>query len=272
MTVTYVLPSTHLEKFYAFREAESKARTELSPELIKTIRAESLSMHSELPFMSIDEGVAKIKIEGLLEQTVSVSSILSGGATAYEDIEKATLEADANPSVREIQYHISSPGGNWDGVDYCAEVIASAKKPTAVYVYTEAQSGGYYLASQADKVYAVTKGSLFGSIGVACEVFDRTEEDGRKGVRRLVFTNSESADKRPDLLTDEGAAVMRDHLDQLYAIFEGRVVEGRRKNAEKYRGFFRENREGIKGAFRYGGKSPCFGADRRHTDRRRSAG
>jgi ClpP class serine protease len=233
VNVYYALGGEYLESWYAYREMESRVRKEISAEAVKEIRDGALSAERG-PILSVEGGVARIKIEGLLQRRVTASAALLGEAASYEEIEKATLEAASDPDAREIEYHISSPGGNWEGIDYCAEVIASAGKPTKAIVYSEAQSGGYYLASQADKVYAASRGSLFGSVGVAAEMFDRTEEDGRKGVRRLVFTNTRSADKIPDPATDAGAAVVLERLDALYEIFEGRVVEGRRKSV---RGF-----------------------------------
>ena len=45
-----------------------------------------------------------------------------------------------------------------------------------------------------------------------------------------MFTNRESADKRPKAGKPEGAAVIQEQLDGYYRIFENRVVEGRQKN------------------------------------------
>jgi ClpP class serine protease len=234
MTIYYALNGEYLENYYVFREMEAKVRKEISVEVIKEIKEGVLSFGSDTPLLSIEDGIARIKIDGLLQQQQTVSASLLGPVTTYEDIEKATLEAVSDYTVQEIEYHISSPGGDWDGVDYCAEVIAKAGKPTKAIVYTEAQSGGYYLASQADKIYAATRGSLFGSIGVACELFDRTAEEGKKGIRRLVFTNTQSVDKRADPATEAGATVVMEHLDMLYDVFETRVIEGRRKNTADF--------------------------------------
>jgi ClpP class serine protease len=229
MNVYYALNGEYLEQYYVFREIESKVRTEISVEMIKEIQQRTLAFASDAPILSVEGSIAKIKIDGMLEQYETVSSFLSGPMTTYENIEKATLEAVSDHRVKEIEYHISSPGGTWEGIDYCAEVIAKAGKPTKAIVYSQAQSGGYFLASQADKIYAQTKGSMVGSIGVAVELFDRTQEDGKKGIRRLVFTNTQSTDKRYDPATEAGSDILVEHLDMLYTIFENRVITGRRK-------------------------------------------
>jgi ClpP class serine protease len=229
MNVYYALGAEYLEHYYVFRELEAKVRKEISVEMIKAIQDGTVSFTSEAPLLVVEQGIARIKIEGMLQQRSTVSASLLGPVTTYEAIEQAIAEAVSDYAVREIEFHLSSPGGTWEGIDYCAEMIAKAGKPTTAIVYNEAHSGGYYLASQADTVYAVTRGSLFGSIGVAAELFDRTEEEGKKGIRRLVFTNSQSKDKRPDPATEAGASVVQEHLDMLYDIFEQRVIAGRRK-------------------------------------------
>jgi ClpP class serine protease len=247
MKVFYALAPAELERFYIFRDMESRVRADLSVELIDKIKAEVYAdreAEGTIPPYSVKDGIACIVIEGTLTAKVHISDDLYGDVTTYSDIELATRAADADPMVREIHYAINSPGGGWDGVDYCAEVIKTATKPTTAIVYSSAQSGGYYLASQADKVLAVTKGSLVGSIGVAAEIFDRTEEQGKKGIKRLIFTNSQSTDKRPDANTDAGAAVIQEELDALYAVFEGRVVEGRQQNIKD---FTAENVRQLKG-------------------------
>jgi ClpP class serine protease len=151
-----------------------------------------------------------------------------------DNIFQATRLADADPMVLEIQYHINSPGGYWDGLDYCAEAIKSTQKPTTAVIYTMAQSGGYYLASQADRIVAVTKGSSVGSIGVVVEVFDRTVEDGQKGITRHILTNRAITDKWPKPEEAAGRELIIDRLDQLYAIFENRVIEGRKKQVKGF--------------------------------------
>jgi ClpP class serine protease len=232
MTIYYALDQAELDRYYAFREMESRLRSELSPELIADIKAavhEERDAQAARPRYETRNGEAHIVIEGTLAAKRQVSDELYGDVTTYADITKATHDAEADPLVREIVYDINSPGGSWDGIEDCAEAIKNAAKPTRAIIHTAAQSGGYFLASQTDRIDAATKGSMVGSIGVAAEVFDRTLEDGQKGIKRYVLTNRESPDKRPKVEEAEGRELIIDRLDQLYAIFENRVVEGRAK-------------------------------------------
>ena len=233
MICYFALAQEELARFDAFRVMESQVRTEISVEIIDRIKAEAREAAS-LPILEVKDGVANIKIEGTLEQESTISSSLMGPTTSYKDIEEATQRADADPFVQKIAYHIDSPGGNWNGLDYAAEVIKTAEKPTEAIVYTGAHSGGYYLASQADKIYAATKGSSIGSIGIASEVYERSKEEEQKGIKRYVLTNTLSKDKRPDIKEEEGYAVYQERLDALYDIFENRVVDGRKQSVKDF--------------------------------------
>jgi ClpP class serine protease len=239
------MAAEELERFYAFREAEARVRREISADFVKEIKAEALEWGAaeKSPYKT-EGGVANIGISGTLEPKRTVSSSLYDETTTYEEIEEAVRAAEADPLVEKIRFNINSSGGNWDGVDCCAEVIKRARKPTEAVIYTGAHSAAYYLASQCGKIYAATKGSAAGSIGVAVEYFDREKQEEQKGIRRYVFTNTESADKRPKVSEPEGAAVIRDRLDQYYTVFENRVIEGRRRNVPD---FTAENVRQLKG-------------------------
>ncbi|MDR0374402.1 MAG: S49 family peptidase [Treponema sp.] len=231
MKVWYALADEELDRFYIFREMESRLRADLPVKSIEEIKAavyEAQEAEGGQLLYETRDGAAVIAVSGTLTAKRHVSDDLYGDVTSYADIERAVLAAEADPLVREIHYHINSPGGYWDGLDCCAEAVKTARKPSTAFVYTSALSGGYYLASQADRILAVTKGSSVGSIGVAAEVFDRTSADGQKGIIRHVLTNRASGDKRPKPEEEAGRELIVDRLDQLYGIFENRVLEGRR--------------------------------------------
>jgi ClpP class serine protease len=233
MKVFWAVKAEELERFYAFREAEARVRREISADFIREIRASALETGERAPYKT-ESGIANINIEGTLEPKRTLSSSLYDETTTYGEIEEAVRAAEADPLAEKIRFNINSPGGSWDGVDYCAEVIKTARKPTEAVIYTGAHSAAYYLASQCGKIYAATKGSAAGSIGVAAEYFDREKKDEKEGIKRHVFTNTESGDKRPKPGEPEGAEAIRAQLDQFYGVFENRVIEGRKKNVPDF--------------------------------------
>jgi protease-4 len=247
MKVYYAMADEELARAYVFRDLESRLRADLPAQTISEIKEavyEEREQTAERQLYETRDGIAEISINGMLTAKRHISDDLYGEVTAYGDIERATRMADGDPGVREIHYHVNSSGGYWDGVDYCAEVIKNAQKPTTAIIYTTALSGGYFLASQADRILAVTRGSSVGSIGVLAEVFDRTVEDGQKGITRYILTNRASGDKHPKPEEAAGREVIIDRLDQLYQIFEDRVVEGR---GRRIKGFSAETIRGLAG-------------------------
>jgi ClpP class serine protease len=91
-------------------------------------------------------------------------------------------------------------------------------------------SAGYYLASNTSNLKAVSRGTTVGSIGTAVSIVDYTEARASDGVKVYHLTNSASPDKRPDITTEEGRDVVVDELNEAYALFEERIIEGRGGN------------------------------------------
>lgn len=88
----------------------------------------------------------------------------------------ATLEAqlryaENDPSIRAVVVELDSPGGEAAASErlYFDILRLRERKPVIVMVNTLAASGGYYLASAADLIYA-TPSSSIGNIGVISEV------------------------------------------------------------------------------------------------------
>lgn len=185
------------------------------------------------------DGVAHIGVRGLLVSSRSMWGWLFGETeTVYTDICEATLAADADPAVREVYYHVDSNGGMVDDCDFAAQVIAETQKPTTAIVGANAASGAYYLISGCDQVLAQSRGSMIGSIGVVCSITDYSGMNERSGIKEYEIVNQRSQNKRPKPSTEEGYAVFQEQADELYDVFENRVVEGRSPHVE---GFSAEN-------------------------------
>jgi ClpP class serine protease len=100
------------------------------------------------------------------------------------------------------------------------EAIASTKKPLVARA-TSAQSAAYAIAAAADKIEAVGRAAMFGSVGVAADVIVYADE--------ISITNSDAPDKRPDLTTAQGRAVIVRELDAIAELFYGAIATGRSK-------------------------------------------
>ena len=184
------------------------------------------------------EGAAHIPIVGELTpaaQTDACGAYTAQALTEYGFIIEAAKAADMDPAVKSIAFDIDSPGGYVSGVDEAAQVIAGLAKPTLARVGDMAVSAAYWLASQADKIEALSPISRVGSIGVAAEEYDEDEKLSREGVAHRVYTSTDAPDKQPDTATAEGRDKIVSELNELHSVFVSRVASGRGVTAEKVR-------------------------------------
>ncbi len=198
----------------------------------------------ESSILSISSGVATIAIEGMLSKAGPdlLDELLGLGGTSYGDIEKALVEAIGDPAVSSIRLAIDSPGGEVFGVDEARGAIAraAAAKPVTAVNTGNIASAAYWLASAADRIVSTSPVNLTGSIGVVAVAIDRSDRDRRFGVVTVVSRNA--PDKRPDLGTEAGRAVIQDQVDALERAFIERIAEGRGVSAETVRTTFGRGR------------------------------
>lgn len=169
--------------------------------------------------------VAEIEVEGVLTEKPDCFALLFGGGnTTYAGIRKSLAMADANPDVKRIVLRIASPGGQVTGLFETLAAIEATAKPISV-VSSLAASAAYGIAAVAGPIEAVTPASEFGSIGVAVSLFlDDQVVD---------IASTDAPNKRPDVTTEEGLAVIRQELDALHEVFVDAIARGRSHNTGK---------------------------------------
>jgi capsid assembly protease len=197
---------------------------EWSPEALEAYRAQAADRGER---MLVRDGVAILDVSGPLFKRANLFVKFSG-ATSYEIMRRDLQVALDDPAIHSIMLRVDSPGGEANGCDELAQAIyeARGKKPIAAYVSGMACSGGYWLASAADKV-VVSDLAVLGSIGVVLGVTDRKKADEKNGVSRIEFVSSQSPGKRPDVQTDEGKARIQKMVDDLAEVFVTAVAKHR---------------------------------------------
>lgn len=174
--------------------------------------------------MKVEGTRAEISVYGVLtEQPDCFAQLFGGGNTTYASIRKAIAQAEENPDVKETILDVNSPGGSVDGLFATLDVLATAKKPIRVRA-TLAASAAYAIAAVAGPIEATGLAAEFGSIGVAARI------QLPKDVVNVAST--EAPNKRPDLTTDEGKAVVREELDALHGLFADYIARGRSRTTE----------------------------------------
>ncbi|MGE5792416.1 MAG: S49 family peptidase [Bacteroidota bacterium] len=128
---------------------------------------------------------------------VEVSGVIDAKGNANADNVNAALQgAFKDKKTQGVVLRINSPGGSPVQAGIIYDEIRRLRGlhpeiPMYAVVEDICASGGYYIASAADKIY-VDKASLVGSIGVLMDNFGFVDTMQKLGVERRVFTSGDN--------------------------------------------------------------------------------
>jgi protease IV len=132
------------------------------------------------------EHTAMVKVDGLISATsqASADNVITALRNAFED-----------KKTKGVILRMNTPGGSPVQSRYINREIERLRKkypkiPLYAVVTDMCASGGYYIASAADKIYA-DKGSVVGSIGVLMNGFGFVDGMKKLGIERRLLTAGE---------------------------------------------------------------------------------
>lgn len=168
---------------------------------------------------------AEIDVLGVLtEQEDFWLWLLGYENTAYADIRESLMRAQQDPAVSRVILRVNSPGGTVDGLFETVAALQAFSKPMEARVKM-ACSGAYAIASMAGTIVAEMAASCVGSVGVVTTYYVDDAE--------VHITSTEAPEKRPDVRTDHGKAVVRKHLDDIHDLFSDAIASGRKTTQER---------------------------------------
>jgi protease-4 len=179
-------------------------------------------------------GVVMIDDEIVDGESVEVPFLdihMTGGETVVR-----TLEAmAADPTIRAIVLRVDSPGGAALASEKIWRAVRRARerKPVIASMGAVAASGGYYVASAADEIWA-DPSTITGSIGIFYGKVDVAGLADMIGVGIEHFRRGRraGADSLFRPFTDDERAALADVLREYYRLFLARVAEGRGMSVE----------------------------------------
>ncbi len=195
----------------------------------------------KLNYQDVNEYAAYVKTKkNIKENKIALlyaeGNIVDGEATeerqiASETIIKEIRKIKKNDKIKAVVIRVNSGGGS----ALASEVILrelqllKEKKPIIISMGDVAASGGYYIACQADSIFAMPN-TLTGSIGVFTMLFNtQTLLKNKLGITFDAVKNTPYADfpsgTRP--LTTTEAQRMQASVDTIYALFKRRVATAR---------------------------------------------
>lgn len=161
--------------------------------------------------------------------------ILSGeGDVSYigeGSMRRSLQEARKDENVKAIVLRIDSPGGSaltseliWREIELTKKV-----KPVVVSMGNVAASGGYYIACNANTIYAESN-TITGSIGVFGTLPNFTQAFNKLGINtEQVKTHERSNSYTPFVNLDENTrSFYQESVEKIYSTFVNRVAAGRK--------------------------------------------
>lgn len=163
---------------------------------------------------SVDDGIAKVTIEGPLEH--------HGGwwFDSYDSILGRIERALEDQNTKALVLCIDSPGGEAAGMVEAHRKIKALRakydKPVFAFANECAASAAYGIASAADELWLPETGHV-GSVGVIACVFDRTKANEKWGINvRLITTGERKGDGHPDKPLDSKViAALQEQVDTI---------------------------------------------------------
>ncbi|MCF6297323.1 MAG: signal peptide peptidase SppA [Flavobacteriaceae bacterium] len=152
-----------------------------------------------------------------------------------EMIIKALKKARKSSSVKAIVLRVNSPGGSALASDLIWRELELTKeeKPLVVSMGNLAASGGYYIACNADRIFAEPT-TITGSIGVFGMLPNFSGLTERLGINaEQIGTNKQSIGYSPFEPISEGFyTVTKEGVERIYTTFINRVAKGRNMTFE----------------------------------------
>ncbi|WP_407934014.1 signal peptide peptidase SppA [Halocatena halophila] len=181
--------------------------------------------------------VAEVAVRGPITRDGVYGSMPTGSQTAGADAIVEQIErTDADRAVEALIVRLNTPGGEVVPSEDIRNAVSSFDGPTIAYATDTCASGGYWIASGCDSIWA-REATLIGSIGVIGSRVNASELADRLGLSYEQFTAGEYKDAGMPLksLDDDDRAYLQGLIDDYYDHFVDRVATGRDLDASAVR-------------------------------------
>jgi protease-4 len=175
--------------------------------------------------------IAVIRIVGPISREGAGLSVLAAGA-ASRVIVQWLDRAMRDDAVKAVILELDTPGGSVvasDEVHQKLTALRGARKHVVALMTETAASGGYYIATAAERIIADPT-TVTGSIGVIVALPNVEDLSRKIGIRTIVFKSGAFKDLgNPNrAVTPPEAAIFQRLVDEAYARFVDVVAQGRK--------------------------------------------
>jgi protease IV len=167
---------------------------------------------------------------------VEIEGIIVDGDQVVRDLR----DHGENPAVKAVVVRVNSPGGvvaPTQEIVSAIQRVRKAGKPVVASFGAVAASGGYYVGTAADRIYA-SPGTLTGSIGVVMQMANIEGLLKKVGVEYVVVKAGAYKDvgNFARTMTPEERRILQALLDDVHGQFIAAVAQGRNLDANTVRG------------------------------------
>ncbi|GAA0536867.1 signal peptide peptidase SppA [Halorubrum ejinorense] len=180
---------------------------------------------------------AKVTVSGPIRRNQGRPSPLSGsGAATADQIVEQVEAADEDEDVEALLVELNTPGGEVVPSDDIRRAVAEFDGPTVAYATDLCASGGYWIASGCDELWA-RDASLVGSIGVVGSRPNAAGLADKLGISYEQFTAGEYKDAGVPLreIEEDEREYLQGIIDGYYEQFVETVSEGRDMDPDEIR-------------------------------------
>jgi protease-4 len=184
-----------------------------------------------------DYEVAEVAVEGPITRDGGGGPLpTTPGGTPADDVVEQIEDADEDATVEALLLKLNTPGGQVVPSDDIRIAVERFDGPTVAYATDVCASGGYWIASACDAIYA-RDGSIVGSIGVIGSRVNAAELTDRLGLEyeRLAAGEYKDAGNPLKEMTEDEREYLQGLIDGYYEEFVERVTEGRDLSDEQVR-------------------------------------
>ncbi|WP_027409643.1 signal peptide peptidase SppA [Anoxybacillus tepidamans] len=176
--------------------------------------------------------IVVLEVNGVIQEGEEASSLFSGDGYNHRVFLQMLEQAKKDPAVKGIVLRINSPGG---GVVESAEIhdqLLKLKKKTNKPIYVSmgsmAASGGYYISTAADKIFASPE-TITGSLGVIMQSMNYEGLAKKYGVELVTVKSGPYKDimNPARKMTDEERKILESLIKNSYEGFVKVISEGR---------------------------------------------
>ncbi len=194
----------------------------------KTLTKISLGDYAEIPgeYVDTDQKIAVVYAEGEI-----VNGSGNDGEIGGDRFGKILSKIRENDQIKAVVLRINSPGGSATAAEIMQREIKLTRqiKPVIVSMGDVAASGGYWIASDSNRIFAEPN-TITGSIGVFGVLFNGEKLGNNNGITWDTVKTSEYADQqtisRPK--SPQELAVYQRSVDRIYNLFLQKVSQGRK--------------------------------------------